>query len=298
MMKKLLTTTILVALIALPVLAENSNDDERIPPAVSDTLAGWATSWEAGLSGSQASYSNWAQGGINNIAAIGTSDFIAKYRENRFSYGFRLNTRFGQTRIEDEGVRKIDDRLEALNRFLYDIGDEGGDFKIFANINFRTQFAEGYNYGAGEDGEDILTSRFMAPGYLSENIGLAYIPTDNFSFEAGFGMLQTFVRDESLSTRYGLEEGDTFRNEAGVTFGATYNMRVATNVSVNTSLETFTNVNKSVKSTNVLFNSQLTGRINNYMNASFRLDLVYDDDFSKELQVAQILSVGVSFILI
>jgi len=297
-MKKALTIIILLALTAYPVLAENSNSEERLAPAVSDTLSGWSTSWEAGLSGSQASYSNWAQGGINNIAVTGSSDFIAKFRENRFSYSFRLNTRFGQTRIEDEGVRKIDDRLEARNRFLYDIGTEGGDFKVFANVNFRTQFAEGFNYGAGEDGEDVLTSKFMAPGYLSQNLGLAYMPTENFSFEAGFGMLQTFVRDESLATRYGLDEGDTFRNEAGVTFGASYDMRVATNISLSTALETFTNVNKSVKSTNVLFNSQVTGRINNYMNASFRLDLVYDDDFSKELQVAQILSIGISFILI
>ena len=289
-MKKALALLFLSLLITTTLIA-------REAPAVSDTLDGWTRSWEAGLSGSQASYSNWSQGGVNNIAVTGNSILTAKYRENRFSYSILLNTRFGQTRIQDEGVKKIDDRLELRNRFLYDIGHEGGDFKLFGNINFRTQFAEGFDYGAGPEGQNILISDFMSPAYISQNAGLAYVPTENFTFEAGLGLLQTIVRNEELGPLYNLPEGDTFRNEAGITFGAAYDMRLGTNLSLSSSLETFTNVNKSIKSTNVQFGSQVTGRINSYMNASMRLDFVYDDDFSKELQIAQILSIGVSFIL-
>jgi hypothetical protein len=267
-------------------------------PAVPDTLAGWSQSWGVGFNGSQASYSNWSQGGVNNIAATGNSDFRAKFRENRFSYSFQLVTRFGQTRIQDEGVRKTDDRLAVQNRFLYDLEEENSDFKIFANINFRTQFAEGFNYGAGPDGENVLISNFMAPAYFTQNAGLAYIPTDNFSFEAGLGLQQTIVADETLSTTYGLPEGDKFRNEAGLSLAASYNMSLATNLRWSSSVETFTNVNKSVKSTDIYFLNQITGRINNFMNASLRLDVVYDDDFSREVQVAQVLSLGISFILL
>lgn len=287
--------TSILLFIALSVSTAFAQD----APAVSDTLSGWDYSWEAGLSGSQASYSNWSQGGVNNIAVTGNSVLTAKFRENRFSYSVRLNTRFGQTRIEDEGVRKIDDRLELRNRFLYDIGREGGDFKLFGNINFRTQFAEGFNYGAGPDATDILISGFFAPAYISQNAGLAYVPTDNFSFETGVGLLQTIVSNSEVRqvNRYGIPEGDNFKNEAGLTLGAAYDMRLGTNLSLSTSAETFTNINKSIKSTNVEVATQVTGRINNYMNASLRLDFVYDDDFSKELQVAQVLSLGVSFIL-
>lgn len=292
-MKKILTLILILSFIATASFAKEA-------PAVSDTLSGWNYSWEAGLSGSQASYSNWSQGGVNNIAVTGNSILTAKFRENRFSYSFRLNTRFGQTRIQDEGVRKIDDRFEIRNRFLYDIGRKDGDFKLFGNVNFRTQFAEGYDYGAEDDGTDRLISNFMAPAYISQNAGLAYIPTENFSFEAGVGLLQTIVNDSDVrqNNRYGVPEGDNFKNEAGITLGAAYDMRLGTNLSLSTSAETFTNVNKSIKSTNVDVAAQVTGRINNYMNASLRLDFVYDDDFSKELQIAQVLSVGVSFILL
>lgn len=267
-------------------------------PAVPDTLNGWDYTWTVGLNGSQAAYSNWSQGGVNNIAASGNSSFSALYGKDRFSYTFQLITRYGQTKTNGQGVRKTDDRLAVRNRFLYDLSEVHDEYKLFANLNFRTQFAKGFNYEAGEAGEDILISDFMAPGYFVQNAGVAYVPSPNFSFEAGLGLQQTIVRDESLSVQYGLPEGDTFRNEAGVSLAAAYIMNLADNLSMSSSIESFTNLNKAVNSTDVYFLNEITGRINNFMNASLRLDIVYDDDFSKKAQVAQVLSLGVSFILI
>jgi hypothetical protein len=282
---------LLFSLISLDAYAQ----DEVVP----DTLQGWNVNWVAGLNGSQASYSNWSQGGVNNLSFTGNSTFNAFFRENRFSYIFTLNTRYGQTRVEDEGVRKTDDRLSVRNRFLYDIGAErDGDFKLFGNINFRTQFGRGFNYGAGEEGENILISDFMAPAYLLENAGIAYIPTENFSAEIGLGLQQTIVTVDELAELYGLDEGENFKNEAGLTFGIGYERTIATNLSISSSIETFTNLNKHIKSTDVIFTNQFTGRINDFMNASLRLDFMYNDDYSKELQVAQVLSAGISFILI
>jgi len=265
---------------------------------VPDSLNGWGYSWTLGLNGSQAAYSNWSQGGVNTLAATGNSNFNALYKKDRFSYVFQLETRFGQTRTDGQGVRKTDDRLAVRNRFLYDLAEAHEEFKLFANINFRTQFAEGFDYEAGPNDEDILISDFMAPGYFVQNVGVAYVPTPNFMAEAGVGLVQTVVREESLSTQYGLPDGDTFRNEAGVNLKAAYSMTLADNLSWSSSVETFTNVNKSVSSTDVFFLNEITGKINSFMNASLRLDLVYDDDFSDEIQVAQVLSLGVSFILI
>jgi hypothetical protein len=265
--------------------------------AIPDTLQGWKSTWIVNLNGSQASYSNWSQGGVNNIAVTGRSNVTLAFKQGRFSYGVLLDTRYGQTRIQDEGVRKIDDRLYFKNRFLYDLGDEDSDFKIFGNIRFRTQFDKGFNYGAGEDGADVLISTFMAPAYFSQEAGLAYVPTDNFSFEAGLGLQQTYIRDAELAPRYGLDEGDRFRSEAGLTLGSSYDAEIATNILFSTSVNTFTSFDKPLRSTDVYFSNRFTARINSYMNTSLALDLVYDDDFSNEIQVAQVLSVGVSFTL-
>lgn len=267
---------------------------------VSDTLSGWNYGWVAGLNGAQASYSNWSQGGVNNIAVSANSTFQTHYRDGRFSYGFLLNTRYGKTRLEGDGTRKTDDRLSVRNRFLYDIGDDTSDFSIYGNINFRTQFDRGFDYDAGPDDSDLLISNFLSPAYISQNVGMIYSPGEQFSFEAGAGLRQTIVTDDSVleNNDYGMPDGDNFRNEAGINLGANFNQNIASNILLNTSVETFTNVNKSLASTDVFFSGEFIGQINSLINTSLRFDIVYDDDFSKEIQLRQSLSVGVSFILI
>ena len=285
-----------ILLLALLFFSTRANAQENI--VISDTLSGWDYGWVTNINGSQASYSNWSQGGVNNIAATGGSAARAYYREDKFAYGFLINARYGQTKIEDEGTRKTDDQLLIKNRVTYDIGNDANNLSLYGSLDFRTQFDKGFNYGAGPDGEDILISNFLAPGYFSQNVGLAYTPTDQFSFESGLGMRQTIVRDIDLSTLYGLDESDTIRNEVGLNLGAVYQQSIANNLRLNSSLETFTSVNSALSSTDIYFSNEIAARINNFMNTSLRFDLVYDDDFSNEVQVRQSLTLGVSFILI
>jgi len=284
---------LLLSFISLFVGYNYSSAQDSI--TIPDTLRGTNTSWVVGLNGSQASYSNWSQGGTNNIAATGTSAFSTLYRGNNFAYGFLLDTRYGKTRIEDEGTRKIADRLFFLNRFLYTLNEENPELKLFGNIIFRTQFDKGFDYGAGEDGDDILISEFMAPAYFNENIGIAYMPSDIFSVEAGLGLKQTYVREESLSETYGLDPGEQFRSEAGLTIGASLETDLMENVQLSSSLQSFTNFNSSISSTDIYFSNKLIGRVNSYINTNLSLDFVFDDDFSEEIQVAQVLSLGISY---
>lgn len=264
--------------------------------SLSDSLSGWNYGWTAGFNGSQASYSNWSQGGVNNISILANSSISSKYRSGQFAYGFRVNTRYGRSRIENQGTRKTDDRLSIRNRFLYDL-TETGNYSLFGDVNFRTQFDEGFEYEAGPDDEDLLISRFMAPAYFTQSAGLAYTPSDDFSFDAGLALKQTFVTDEDLQPVYGLDEGQAVRNEAGLALGTSYEQPIAPDFLLSTSIETFTNLNRSVSSTDVYFSSQLTGKVNDLISTSLQLDLAYDDDFSEEIQIQQILSLGVSFVL-
>jgi len=287
MKKFLLLTTIALLLVS----TTNAQESITFP----DELEGWETTWNVGINGSQASYSNWAQGGVNNIAATGRTTFTTVYSHDKFAYGFLFHSRFGKTKVQDEGVRKIADRLFILNRFLYDLGDEESEFKLFSNIRMRTQFDDGFNYGAGPDGTDIKISGFFAPAYFNQEAGVAYIPNENFSLEAGLGLQQTFISDVDLAPTYGLDEGDRFRSEAGFTIGSSFKKEFATNLTYSGALNTFTSFGRSIKNTDVQVSNTLSGRINSFMNANLSLDFVYDSDFSSELQIAQVLSLGVLF---
>jgi hypothetical protein len=294
-MKKLLVTTLFAFSIFLFSQKTFAQDSISIP----DTLKGWDSSWVLGLNGSQASYSNWANGGINSIAVTGNSEISGHYRDGRFAYGYLLSTRYGRTRIEGQGTRKIDDLLLFMHRFQYDLSDNESNFSLFLNLQLRTQFDEGFEYDQEVDGEeqDVLISRFFAPAYFTENAGIAYIPSDNFSVEAGIGLQQTYIRDEDLSETYGLGSGETFRSEAGLTFASDARLDVAENVSYQTSLQLFSSLTRGFEHSDIYFTNELVGTINNHLNANLRLDLVYDKDFSTEIQVAQVLSLGITYTL-
>jgi len=284
--KKLLLTTVILCAFAVIGKAQEAIVFE-------DTLSGWNYGWTAGLNGSQASYSNWSKGGVNTVSMTGRSSFVARHKKNRFAYGLMFNSRFGKSKIEDEGTRKTDDLLLLRNRFLYDV-NESGKLKLFTNLSLNTQFDNGFDYEAGPDGEDILISKFFAPAYITENAGLAYVPVDYFSVEFGAGFKQTIVRDISLAPLYGLDPGDKTLFEGGLNVGINFEYTLAENVTYTTSVETFTNVKREISSTDLYFYNQIIGKINNFMNASLQIDLVFDDDFSDEIQVAQVLALGIT----
>ncbi|MEX1213215.1 MAG: DUF3078 domain-containing protein [Balneolaceae bacterium] len=263
-----------------------------------EELDGWEAQWNAGLNGSQASYSNWSKGGVNNLSMVTTTQFSTLYRYQRVSYGARIRARYGESRIQDEGVRKIDDRISFRNRFQQELADDEVDFRLFANFNFETQFDKGYDYGAGENGEDVLISRFMAPANFSQNAGLAYVPRDEFAIEAGLGLKQTIVVDTTLSERYGLEPGARLFNEAGFNTGVSLDLDIMENLGYTGYLETFTNLNRHVRRTDVTMAHELTGRINDFLNMSLRFEVLYDDDYSTELQWSQVLSAGLSIAIL
>jgi hypothetical protein len=262
---------------------------------VADTISAWEMNWVAGINGSQAVYSNWSKGGTNSMSLSSSSLIQLAYEKNNFEYEFRVRTRFGKARIQGQGVRKTEDMIRIRNRFLYRINpDEESDFRLFGNVNFETQFSEGFNYGAGPEGEDILTSNYLAPAYFTQNAGLAYFPKTDFSFEAGLGLRQTIVQDTTLSTRYGLEEGERFRLEGGLTTGINFELEVMEDIRYLGTLETFTNIHQSIRRTDVYFSNEFAGRVNDYVNVIFRLEILYDDDFSNRVQVSQALSAGVT----
>lgn len=257
---------------------------------VPDTIRGWVFEWISGLNGAQASYDNWSQGGVNTISVTASNIFNTRYRKGQFAYALATNLKYGKARIEDEGTRKTDDRIAINNKFSYIFEDER--WSAFGNINFSTQFDKGYNYS--EDPPEII-SRFFSPAYFTQIGGISFQPDDYFTAETGLAMKQTIVSDTDLSTWYGLNPGESFRFEPGYSIGLNLEKKVVSNVRFLSSLETFTNMKRHLDNTDVNFSNELIGRINDYLNMSFQFVIVYDSDFSRELQIKQVLSAGISY---
>jgi hypothetical protein len=261
---------------------------------VADTLQGWKQTWVANLNGSQAAYNNWSEGGVNTVSGAASTVFTRMYRKDRYSFGFRTNLRYGQSRIEGQ-TRKSDDLISMRIRNTYDLQDDS-NVAAYGALQFRTQFADGYDYEAklNPAGEDSLISGFFAPAYLTEEIGLEYNPNSHFQIAGGLALKQTFISDGDLSPNYGLPQGDTFRSEGGVSTSISYQNQIAENIQYSSNLETFTNFLIPISETDVFWANELVGQINSLISASFQYEMRYDNDFSSEVQIKQVLSAGIS----
>lgn len=259
---------------------------------VPDTLNGWEQTWIANLNGSQAAYQNWSEGGVNTLSGAASTVFTRMYRKEQYAFGFRTNLRYGQSRVAGD-TRKSDDLISIRLRSTYDL-EEDSKVAAYGAIQFRTQFADGYDYEARADGGDSLISGFMSPAYLTEGAGLEYNASSKLQLEVGLALKQTFISDGDLSPNYGLPQGDTFRSEGGLTTGISFQTQVAKNIQYSSNLETFTSFVNPVSETDVFWANELVGQINSLISASFQYEMRYDNDFSSEVQIKQVLSAGIS----
>jgi hypothetical protein len=284
-LNKILTLTLFAAFISISAQAQTI--------VVPDTLNGWDQTWVANFNASQASFSNWSEGGVNTVSGTASTIYTKYFRSGKYTYGFRVNMRYGQAKINGQDVRKSDDLISIRNRFTYDLNEEK-TYSAFGSVQFRSQFADGFEYETAANGGDSLISGFMAPAYFTETAGIELTPNENLAFEAGLALKQTYIRNDDLSTIYGLSQGDNFRSEGGLSLGASYQNTIMDNIMYYTSIETFTNFLMSVNKTDVFWSNEITGQINSMINAKFQFELRYDDDFSSEVQLKQVFAAGLT----
>lgn len=252
----------------------------------------WDVTWNISMNASQNSYSdNWASGGSDSFNAVGSNSFSASYSIDKFGSAHGITLRYGQTRIDGEDFRKSDDVIRVRNQFRREFEDER--WGAVMNINADTQFDKGF-----DSAQEELRSRFLAPLYVTEILGISFTPTNiGFQAEAGFSMQQTVVRDTDLSQRYGLEEGERFRNEAGFSTVLTYDRDIFGDFSYSGYIETFSSFDKPITRTDFNFVNELSGDINEYVSLNFEFTLRYNDDVDEDLQSRRILSVGFRYSL-
>lgn len=267
---------------------------QKLPMPTDDLLRStqeekdWDIHFRAGLNGSQAYYRAWSKGGVDRIAVVTSTVFSGVYTDGPYQYGFRLDLRYGRTRQGGGEFRKSEDVIRLRNQFRRRFTDER--FSLTANVNFETQFDKGYDRSF-----ENVQSRFMTPGTLTETIGLSFDPDSHLESMFGISLRQTFISDTSLSDRYGLDDEEWFRNEAGFTVIMNYDQEIWTNVTYSGYIETFSNLQESLLRTDIIFTNELVGRINDYLTTNFEFALQYDDDITKALQIKQILSVGLNY---
>jgi len=248
----------------------------------------WSRSWVIGLNATQYNYQDWSYGGNNAFSFTANTLFELKYTHEKFLNTSRIRLRFGQSRLKEGELEKIEDLIRISNRIEYMLTKNG--FSAFLEIAFRTQFSDGFDPVTNE-----RTSDFLSPAYYVENIGLSYKPVDYFSSYLGIGLKQTLVSTDGLDQFYGLGEDEDVRSEGGLTLAYELDKEILPKITLVSEFNAFYNLLLPIQDTDIFLNNSLIGEINDYFQATLDVDLLYDSDFGKILQRKTVIALGIRF---
>jgi len=267
-----------------PATAEpDSSQSEEVSP--------WSKSWVVGLNATQYNYQDWSYGGNNSFSFTANTLFELEYTHEKFLNTSRIRLRFGQSRLKEGELEKIEDIIRISNRIEYALNNNS--WSAFLELAFRTQFTDGFDPVTNE-----RTSDFLSPAYYIQNIGISYKPADYFSSYLGIGLKQTLVATDGLDQFYGLGEEEDIRSEGGLTLAYELNKEILPNITLNSELNAFYNLLLPIEDTDIFLNNSIVGEINKYFQATLDVDLLYDSDFGQVLQRKTVIALGVRFNLL
>lgn len=277
-------------------------------PHVSPTSDTADAEWDYELTGkismSQAAYKDWQEGGLNTFALTTSLDGAAEQKGEHWGQGYELRLVLGFLDQQDRAVRKSEDLIRLQLGLQYQ-GD--GFFSRFAPTvagSIRTQFATGFNYsenpypeeGHSKSGEEppVSTSAFMAPGTVTESLGLTYEPYKALSLRLGVASKQTIVREPDFRVLYGVEENNLVRTEAGGQFASTLDQQFSENIRYRSQLNAFFAVSQLHNPPDVIWENVVNLKVNDWLSTDLEFAAVYDEDTARTVQLKEVISVGVS----
>jgi hypothetical protein len=249
----------------------------------------------------QSSLSNWAAGGDNfNMSINSYFNFFQLYKKDRQSWDNNLDVNLGFVQSTSLGGRKNDDRFDFLSKYGYKI-DTNGVWYVSGLFDFRSQFFDGYNYGAKPE----FTSSFLSPAYVILSAGLDYKPDTKLSiFFSPLTSRTTLLFNKTLSSlgKYGVDSGTNMKRETGLFVTINYANTILPNVMYRGRADFFSNYNDKPENVNLYMTNMFNFKIFKNFTANYSLDLIYDDKVrifgpnktSPGLQLKSIIGIGYS----
>src|SRR5450755_3858401 len=235
----------------------------------------WKTGGLYNLNFNQAALSNWSAGGDKSSLSLSTLlNIYAFYTNGKHSWDNTLDLAYGIVNTTSLGSRKSDDRIDLVSKYGYDVGKK---WYLSGLFNFRSQFAPGYNYPNANT--KVLTSDFLAPGYLLESVGMDYKPNDNFSlFLSPITARELFVRNDSLAAvaAFGVDSGKKFRFELGAFVSVNYTANLSKTAIYKTKLDLFSNYLHNPQNISANWNNILAVKVTRLIAMNLSLAMIYD----------------------
>ncbi|MEP7255563.1 MAG: DUF3078 domain-containing protein [Ferruginibacter sp.] len=284
---KRISTLILLSLIIFsgnaqdPTVKDLKNEAAKsITKDPKDTLV---KTWKLGglfnLNINQGTLSNWSAGGDKFSFSLNSYlNVFAFYKKNKNSWDNNLDLAYGIVNTTSLGSRKASDRIDLLSKYGYAISSK---WNVAALFNLRTQFTNGYAYSKTAAGVDTssVTSKTFAPAYILLSLGMDYKPNDNFSlFLSPLTERWVIVSDDLIAALYGIAPGKNAKNELGAFVSVNFTKKLGSSFVYKAKLDLFSNYKEKPQNIDIYWTNVLTAKITKYINFSFNLDMIYDDN--------------------
>ena len=256
---------ILFVLLFFPTLlyAQESTDSTKL----------WKAGGNVTMNFSQISLTNWAAGGKSSASGIFMVNAFANYKMEDLSWDNTIDLSYGFLKEKNKSPVKSDDKIDFSSK-LGIVAKKRWNYS--ALVNFKSQFAPGYNY---PDTNNAI-SKFLSPGYLNLAIGMDY-KTDNISvFLSPVSGKFTFVTDKTLSDAgaFGVDKGKIVRSELGAFLKFEGKTALVKNVDMQTKLDLFSNYLDKPQNIDVDWKVLINMKVNEFLSANFVSQLIYDDN--------------------
>lgn len=273
-MKKLLLAITL--LVTASLSAQVTEAESSLKKAKTDTVKSWKKGALFNLGFSQTTLSNWAAGGNSSVSGNGVANFHLDYLNTKESWENTLNLGYGLQKQDEADLQKTDDNIELTSKY----GRKASNNWYYAGLlNFRTQFANGYNY----PNDSIEISSFLAPGYMLGALGMNYKHKDDFGvFVSPITSKTTFVMNDELSAigAFGVDIDKKIRREIGGYLRGNFQKEIMKNVKLTTSLGLFSNYLESPENIDINWDLLILMKVNKYITTTISTNLIYDHDIT------------------
>ena len=307
---------------AVKDLKTASAKEIKIDTAYKPDKNGWVKGANISFSLTQVSNSNWiAAGGDKfSLSTAAALNAFASRKWGQRSWDNLLDINYGLLNTTTLGTRKINDRLDFTTKFGYK-PNNWKNVRLSLLGQFRSQLTSGYEYDYFGTKEKRRNSGFFAPAYIIVAPGIEWTPNTWFSlfgspiatrwtiasngpysYAAPGGVFNGNV-ETPLATLYGLDPANPNRGEFGAFVTASVRKDIFKNVTYISKLDLYSNYLKNPANIDVFWTNQFKMKVNKFLQVSYSLDMLYDDDVKNPvapthalgLQVLSTLGVGFAF---
>ena len=254
---------------------------------------GWKKSGVFILNLNQGALSNWVAGGEQNVFGInGILNYSINYKGDRNIWDNYFDIALGfQNATSFKKFRKIDDRIDITSKYGRMISKNWYYGILF---NFNSQALPGYDYSTDPP---TKISSFLTPGKILLSPGFDFRPNDKFSvFMSPVTIRWVLKSDEDFYKipKFGVDSAKKVNTEIGAFITAKYKVAFTKWATYTGRLDLFSNYRRNPQNIDVLMNNLLTMNFTKNFATNLSVDLLYDDDVLKKLQLKEILGIGLT----